>query len=354
MQQLITANEIRNMIIQSNEYFVKTETELTDFEEMKGDEILIVEDCGLQESRDLLSYTVLEDVLSEEEDLKNISVDLLENVETRNETLYRCCFCDKGHEGWEELANHCMEVHKKMLITKNDFQTIESHCSVCDRDFSSVENCNRHRLCTHCDKFFATSESFLIHSQKKACFDESRSKSINTQKSKLVKQYGCCKCSCMFVSQDACKKHFELDHQNDLCVGSIHGLFSCNYCLAPFTGKSELQKHLKAPRLKMYVCDQCNEQFPSFPKYKQHIETMHDGTQEFGCDECDKVYDRLESLRYHKYMHHNEKNNRMCPDCGKVFKKKVSFVEHRNIHLGLRPHICSICKNGFTSTGALR
>lgn len=335
---------------------MKSEPEILDFVETKTNEITF-EDDGTQDSmsapKDLMAYTIMEEVLEEEDDMEHMSVEILDDVVITNGSPYRCCFCDNRYEEWEELANHCMDIHKRELTTKNEV-SIETHCSVCDKDFNSIESCNRHRICKHCNKFFVTTETFLIHTQKKSCLDENKSKTTNTSKSKLVKQHGCCKCSLVFVSHDKCKRHFDLEHPNDLYVGTDTGPLGCPYCLAPFISKNDLHNHLKAPRLKTYVCDQCNEQFPSFPRYKHHIEAMHNGTQEFGCDECEKVYYRLDSLRYHKYMHHNEKNNRVCPDCGKVFRKKVSFVEHRNIHLGLRPHICSICKNGFTSTGALR
>lgn len=359
MHQLIAANEIRNLIIQSNAYFVKNESEGMDFVEIKSDDRDYEEDTKDDERFEVVAgqkefgdsdYTVLEEVLIEERS----SIELPEDVEIISRTPYRCCICDEGHVGWHELENHCQDFHNKELtMTREGFETSDTHCPICDRDFNSVEGCNRHRMCGDCGKHFATSESLLVHIQKKSCLDGSKSVQTGT-KSKIAKQFGCCKCPYKCPTQEECKSHFLAQHSNEMYEGSELGLFSCKFCSSPFLIKADLQKHLKAPRMKTYVCDQCNEQLPSFPKYKQHIETMHDGTQQFGCDECDKVYDRLESLRYHKYMHHNEKNNRLCPDCGKVFKKKVSFVEHRNIHLGLRPHICSLCKSGFTSTGALR
>lgn len=302
-------------------------------------EIEIIE----EDDKNLIKYAIVEEVLVE----KSNHDDAL---------AFRCCICDENHKTFDDLESHSVHTHnKKLNFWVKDDENDNFCCFTCEKHFISTENLNRHRMCGDCGKYFATSESLLVHTQKKSCLEESRKVTKHVENApKPKKHFGCCRCPEIFDTEDICRAHFDLKHIEDRYSGTDRTNWCCKVCFMPFLTKIDLQKHVKAPRIKTYVCDQCNEQLSSFPKYKLHIETMHETTQEFGCDECEKVYDRLESLRYHKYMHHNEKNNRLCPDCGKVFKKKVSFIEHRNIHLGLRPHVCELCKSGFTSTGALR
>uniref|UniRef100_A0A336KP51 CSON014018 protein n=1 Tax=Culicoides sonorensis TaxID=179676 RepID=A0A336KP51_CULSO len=339
MNQLIAANEIRNLIIQSTSYFLKREVIVIDEE----NHAKIVED-----------FAEVEDVFIEDSN----SIELFqEEEENEKSQIYRCCICDESYTDEEELRSHCSELHNTEINGRENDEA-SFYCFVCKRNFPTFDANTRHRTCGDCGKHFATSESHLVHSMKKNCTENTSNNQmkslIPSQKTKTSKQFGCCKCSDVFSTHDACKSHFDSNHADEIFEGTLQGINTCKLCLTPFFSKTDLQKHLKIPRMKSYVCDQCNEQMSSFPKYKQHMETVHNDTQEFRCDECEKVYDRLESLRYHKYMHHNEKNNRLCPDCGKVFKKKISFIEHRNIHLGLRPHVCKLCQNSFTSTGALR
>lgn len=288
---------------------------------------------------------------------EHLDTETRDDIDVLDVKYTRCCICAITCPNIDDLKVHCEVEHERtiLLYSKEDEEVSRKggvRCFVCGRIFYAVDTIQRHRSCGSCTKGFATSETLLIHQQKKTCTDDSPKRKLPMQP--RPKMHGCCKCPDMFQTFDELMKHFEIEHAENKYFGDELGQFLCKLCTEPFQNKGDLQRHYKNPRLKTYTCTQCNKTLASFPKYKAHIETAHGQTQEYPCDKCDKIYDRLDSLRYHKYMLHNEKNVYTCEDCGKVFHKRISFREHRNIHLGLRPHVCAICQHDFTSTGALR
>ena len=82
----------------------------------------------------------------------------------------------------------------------------------------------------------------------------------------------------------------------------------------------------QVPRLSSRVCQQCHHARPS--------EGGSQGNQ--------------------KKMRKQTNNIKVtCKECGKRFTTSVPFKDHLNIHLGLKPHKCPLCFQGFASKATM-
>ena len=72
------------------------------------------------------------------------------------------------------------------------------------------------------------------------------------------------------------------------------------------------------------------------------------------CEECGWVGPKRRMKRHMDQKHtSNDKRPYICKECGKGFSTSTNFKDHQNIHLGLKPHKCPVCLQGFASNATM-
>ena len=83
---------------------------------------------------------------------------------------------------------------------------------------------------------------------------------------------------------------------------------------------------------------------------------VHSAERRFACTMCDAKFAQPCNLTRHVGDTHKDGRRFSCSICAATFTRKESLEYHANIHLGLRPFVCTHagCGAGFRSLCVLR
>jgi len=125
-------------------------------------------------------------------------------------------------------------------------------------------------------------------------------------------------------------------------VDGVHlDTFICGLCegegkVARFSSLHKLNAHVRFVHESVtYVCNVCNQVFPSFPKMRDHKRSKH--PRERGCDRCLFTTTDIEEMKGHKRRHEEEMPNKVyCDECDYVtsdvkYLKKHKTIQHRGV-----------------------
>ncbi|XP_064650745.1 zinc finger protein 391-like isoform X2 [Lineus longissimus] len=92
-------------------------------------------------------------------------------------------------------------------------------------------------------------------------------------------------------------------------------------------------------KVKQFKCDQCDEAFACFVKYKMHRKRHQQGIK---CHSCDKIFQCRSKCIQHEGIHTGERPFK-CDQCDKTFTWQSALTVHKRNHTGEGLFACSQC-----------
>lgn len=227
---------------------------------------------------------------------------------------------------------------------KRDTIKYNTHCDICNKDFTSVKNLDIHQKevhnfpCQKCFKMFSTSQKLLNHT----CNFRNNEREL--------------KCSCL--------QKFSTFEKFKLHIGSKP--FSCCECLMKFNNITNLIRHIRThTKQKPYVCKDCGRAFSQSTNLKNHA-SVHLGISAVKCSDCNFSCKTHSGLLKHRKKHMEGNLNlesvmdrrqmssdiSTCPICKKEFLFKRNMGMHMKIH-NSKPLLCTECGKIFHLKGKL-
>ena len=88
--------------------------------------------------------------------------------------------------------------------------------------------------------------------------------------------------------------------------GANFGQFRCNICGHVSSSKTNLRRHVESqhfPGLFEYSCDQCEKNFNTMTKYRNHRRRHHSNM--YSCDQCEQKFNTMRKYRKHRNSCHS-------------------------------------------------
>ena len=322
-------------------------------------------------------------------------------LKTHEKIKERCDICDKMVINTNE---HKKKVHHEVDMSYQcefcDYTT--NHEGIFQNHVNSVHLKERNYPCQECGKKLATAQSFKYHMETshpsidspmlscQTCGFETRAKQSLSYHIKAMhdkKSFVNCEVCGKSITKGNIQAHMKHQHSNkstidcEYCHKSLKkhalnrhlmvmhkvdengqetvGEFTCNLCTKQFPNLPLLQNHSRShtkPNLKNHSCDQCDFKGDSSDKLTKHINQVHLGLRPFSCTICKASFKRKAHLEIHQTEVHSDEQVKkfMCDKCDFKSSHRLNFVNHVNaVHLGIRPYKCESCEKTFTQRSHL-
>ncbi|XP_076324881.1 zinc finger Y-chromosomal protein 1-like [Tachypleus tridentatus] len=272
-----------------------------------------------------------------------------------NFQLEKCSICDKMYRKGSGLATH-MRAHLKNIPTSPSYENVKlnsheiavkkvnnagekrSHCSVCDKSFTSTNSLMRHYIAKH-DPNNPNVASTSFEMQKQ---EEEREETV------CKDSYSCEKCGKLFTSMKMLEGHKKI-HRNE----TEDRRFKCPHCKYSTNRSSDMRNHTVVhTREKPHQCNLCGKRFTERGRLRKHV-LIHTGEKPFDCIVCGKKFSQRAHLNSHMRTHNKEKPYR-CAYCEKTFAYLNVLTRHQRTHTGEKPYKCTHCSKSFRSSSALQ
>lgn len=149
---------------------------------------------------------------------------------------------------------------------------------------------------------------------------------------------------------------------------------SCDNCLEEFENELELNEHLKLHEMtsEVFVCEICNDEFPSSIYFNLHYLNNHDTTEteskdsiktkisyekneqgRYVCQICNGTFSTRDSLSRHVIKHTSSKDFK-CQLCPREFYFQRDYNAHMKQHYNPQKVNCPECNAIFTTNSSLK
>ena len=228
-------------------------------------------------------------------------------------------------------------------------------CELCDKQFESIFNIQRHKK--------------LCRGKKK----KHRNSSVKDDKD-VHKMFACEFCNKTFKQGRYIKRHNRTCHGNELiqCMKcdekiafksltkhytSVHRKHVCLICEDIFSSHLTLIKHERTHLVGSDIgvditCTVCDMSFTQLTKYQVHMES-HIKREAFPCEfkGCGKIFNMQKQLEQHSKTHLTEL---VCENCGKKFKDDIKLNRHLKTHINVGSFECKKCLKKFMTQKRLQ
>ena len=244
--------------------------------------------------------------------------------------IFKCLTleCKSAFYNKKQLRKHLSETHDYTQRPGKKGSELQTHtCEICNKSFSKRKNLYKHKQ---------------RHNKK----DEGESL--------------CSECGRYFDSLKEMKKHKRRMHRkpgSGLKV-KIEDLPPSSTLICPDCGdvikkRDKGNAHLTYHQFKVHgiggvCCEQCGKKFFSKAALEKH-RVVHISVATLACDVCGKMFKDKNRLDIHIQSQHSLDEDRkfQCNQCVKGFMSRQVYDGHMNMHLGLKPHKCEQCGEGF-------
>ena len=280
-----------------------------------------------------------------------------------------------------EFESISVDIHNSIQIKTLIEPPGESNkCSICNVNFSSLSDVNRHIEFVHerkkPDKCEICGASYKRHYKLKAhvlrahkgtdfydgrdykcsiCDRASTSENGLQIHIKTVhggnKPHKCLICPMSFSTKYRVEIHTKTIHETD-------NAFKCTLCKSSYKAEMNLKRHITTVHegKNQFACFNCDDSFVLRKELDAHMEFAHD--LKYNCSECEMSYgDKANLLDHLKYVHENHEKIKphKCPTCDACFDRVKLLQEHIDaVHEKKKPHLCSLCGFGFAYKSALK
>lgn len=312
----------------------------------------------------------------------------------------RCCGCDMMFHSYQDLIDHCSEIHPR-----KDGEEATYECILCFERFDQVQSYNRHRsarvqkeiyYCQFCDvvidikfrfeqhlKTSVAHQSAVEKAGIKSIFPEEKPvnelRMLETHIEVLeIDGIRCCGCEFVCNSRQELEDHSEERHGFERDESKNSDEFECDICFKRFSklGLFTCHRNLSLQRT-VYRCKYCDMQSEIKYRILQHvsgsthqIEDQKEPNSEpepkiHNCCfvKCAITFEDPNDLLDHVEEHHaskrrenaqeRESNAFICYVCHKSFKNERSLKSHQFPKKTNTQNVCSTCNASFLYLSAL-
>ncbi|XP_028032157.1 zinc finger protein 271-like [Bombyx mandarina] len=288
----------------------------------------------------------------------------------RDKTMrgFSCLYCAKAFPNIDELREHTAQQKEKnkinkMIDYKLSYNPIKVditnlRCTVCDLPLKDLNELKDHIVTVH---------NKVIHKHIKDIILPFRLgdgsnftcvlcsvvhisfKNLYHHMSSHYRNYCCNKCGVGCITIAALRKHHKTHAQ---------GVFTCDYCEKTYGSLTKKRNHEKGVHEGGWLrnkCPHCPEVFVSYYDRSEHLVKVHNQTPIlYPCNACNKIYKKKFELNRHIKHHHLQQKNFVCDKCNAMFFSKRGLVDHIARHEGAEMFSCDICGKSFSRLRTLK
>lgn len=125
----------------------------------------------------------------------------------------------------------------------------------------------------------------------------------------------------------------------------------CEYCVRVFRDKYDLKHHMNGfhTKEKLYECEHCPFTTYVYKTFHSHCEKNHK-KRTYKCFYCGNTYKSKHALSQHVDSIHEKTNNFKCKQCDYATAFRTFLKDHiAVVHSDENPYVCKICDKEFTA-----
>ena len=160
------------------------------------------------------------------------------------------------------------------------------------------------------------------------------------------------KLSCGICHKGFCRRSLLKQHEDNTHGNKDNTL--CDVCGKVLGNQIALKNHIKTHTEELiFFCQYCDRNFNSLPRLITHTQ-RHSSVNKQQCNVCHQEFNRRQHLMRHMKAH-DDGRERECQECGIPFVSIQSLARHKASEHGKGElYQCSICRDGFVTTVALK
>lgn len=260
------------------------------------------------------------------------------------EFLFICKLCPKKFRLPFDASKHAKFAHKVGNHVKPETIDVlkrDTHCSVCNTNFTSWRSLVNHRAQLHPETFIRNPN-----------YKPRKSQTVSKRQRRTPEGNYCNICNMTFLNNRSMINHRTKRHPETVQPSENRATITCMECDKTFRVRSNYIKHRETHEKRhFFTCDICKKTYRLKNSLQTHM-LVHTNEKNFVCEECGKSFYTTSKLNLHKQVHENL--TIQCDKCDKVFHTRNNFSKHQKTHIDNVRKKCKVCDDTFKSSASLR